>query len=126
MRFGWVLSARVASGYDALLKGNPAVALQHFGRFCDPQATRKLFLHWHWRQYGRLGAVEARLMSGDLANAHRATEEFYAAALALPCPNLRALAWHGRSRLAALEGDYETAQSCLTRALAIVDHSRSP
>jgi hypothetical protein len=65
--------------------------------------------------------IEAQLMAADIADAHRDADEFLESARSLPCPNMRALAWEIRSRVARAEGDMDAARGCMQNALAILD-----
>jgi tetratricopeptide (TPR) repeat protein len=113
--------SRVASGYAELLQGNYVEAYECFLQVRDPRITPKFFLHWHWRLYGQLGMTEARLQVGDIADAHRNADEFLRSALSHPCPNMHSFAWELKARIARDENDFEGAQECINKALAIID-----
>ena len=113
--------SRIASGYAELLQGNHLEAYQCFSQVGDRRITPKFFLHWHWRLYGRLGMIEARLQAGDIADAHRHSDEFLASALSHPCPNMHSLAWEIKSRVVRAETDLDSARACMDNALAILD-----
>lgn len=118
--------SRIASGYAELLQGNHIAAYQCFSQVRDPQITPKFFLHWHWRMFARLGMIEARLQAADIADAQREVDDFLASAHSLPCPNIRAMAWEIKSRVAKAERDFDGARTCIHKALTILDRFDIP
>ena len=78
-------------------------------------------LHWRWRLHAQLGMIEARLHAGDIANARREADDVLASALSAADPNMRALAWEIKSRVARAERDLDSARACIDNALAILD-----
>jgi tetratricopeptide (TPR) repeat protein len=123
----WIRTvSRISSGYDELYRGNPVEALQCFSEVRDPRITPGFILHWHWRLHARLGVSEALLQAGDISNAHREADDVLASALAAADPNMRALAWETKSRVARAQNDFDGARVCIENALAILDRSDIP
>jgi tetratricopeptide (TPR) repeat protein len=118
--------ATVAAGYAELQQGNYDKAWQCFAHVRDFRTTPKFFLHWHWRLHAELGATEARLSAGDLENARREADGFLGSALSIADPNMRALAWEMKSRVAGAEKDYNGAKEYIHNALAILDRFHIP
>jgi tetratricopeptide (TPR) repeat protein len=113
--------SRMSSGYAELYRGNLVEALQCFSQVRDPQITSNFILHWRWRLHAQLGMTEARLQAGDIADAHREADDVLASALSAADPNMRALAWEMKSRVARVENDFDGARVCIDHALAILD-----
>jgi DNA-binding winged helix-turn-helix (wHTH) protein/tetratricopeptide (TPR) repeat protein len=112
--------SRISSGYAELYRGNPTEALQCFSQVRDPRITSNFILHWRWRLQAQLGMTEARLQAADTADAHREADDVLAAALSAADPNMHALAWEMKSRVASAEKDLDSARGYMDNALAIV------
>jgi tetratricopeptide (TPR) repeat protein len=69
---------------------------------------------------------ETQLQAGDTSNAHREADDVLASALAAADPNMRALAWEMKSRVARAENDFDGALVCIDHALAILDKCDIP
>jgi DNA-binding winged helix-turn-helix (wHTH) protein/tetratricopeptide (TPR) repeat protein len=123
----WKHSARskaisgLSRGYAALRQGNHEEALQCFSQVLDPGITPKFFAHWYFRVHARLGVIEARLLADDSAGAQREVDGSLAGVLGGAEPNVCALAWELKSRVARAERDFDGARTCIDNALAIVD-----
>ena len=118
--------SRISSGYAELYRGNLVKALQCFSQVRDPRITSNFILHWRWRLQAQLGMAEARLMGGDIADAHREADEVLASALSAADPNMRALAWEMKSQVARAENDFDGARVFIDHALAILDRFDIP
>lgn len=101
-------------------------ALQCFSQVRDPRITSNFILHWRWRLHAQLGMTEARLQAGDIADAHREADDALASALSAADPNMRALAWEMKARVARAENDFDDARVCIDHALAILDRFDIP
>ena len=112
--------SRISSGYAELYRGNLVKSLQCFSQVRDPRITPNLILHWRWRLHAQLGMTEARLQAGDIADAHGEADDALASALSTADPNMRALAWEMKSRVARAENDFDGARVCIDHALAIL------
>jgi tetratricopeptide (TPR) repeat protein len=111
----------VSRGYGALRQGNHDEALQCFSGVLDSEITPRFFAHWYFRAHARLGVIEARLLAADPAGAQREVDGSLAGALRGAEPNVCALAWEMKSRVARAEKDFAGARACIDNALAIVD-----
>jgi DNA-binding winged helix-turn-helix (wHTH) protein/tetratricopeptide (TPR) repeat protein len=118
--------SRISSGYAELYRGKLVDALQCFSEVRDPRITSNFILHWRWRLHAQLGMTEARLQAGDIAEAHREADDVLASALSAADPNMRALAWEMKSRVARVENDFDGARVCIDHALAILDRFDIP
>jgi tetratricopeptide (TPR) repeat protein len=90
------------------------------------RTTPKFFLHWHWRLHAELGATEAFLHAGDVANARRQADTFLQRALSTAEPNMQAHAWDVKSRAGSAEKDFDSATECIHNALAILAQFEIP
>ena len=118
--------AKVACGYAEFYQGNLEGALQCFADVRDFRTTPKFFLHWHWRLHAELGATEAFLHAGDIANARREADGFLRSALSTAEPNMQAHAWDVKSRAASAGKDFDCALECIDHALALLDRFEIP
>jgi hypothetical protein len=64
--------------------------------------------------------AEARLQAGDITGAHREADEALSSTVSAADPNMRALAWEMKSRVARAENDFNSARECVDRALAVL------
>jgi hypothetical protein len=69
---------------------------------------------------------ETQLQAGDISDAHREADDVLASALAAAAPNMRALAWEMKSRVARAEDDFDGALVCIDHALAILNRCDIP
>lgn len=123
----WIRTvSRISSGQAELYQGNPVEALRCFSQVHDPRITSNFILHWRWRLHAQLGMTEARLQAADVAGAHREADEVLASALSAADPNMRALAWEMKSRVARAENDFDGARVCIEHAFAILDRFDIP
>jgi len=118
--------AGIACGYAELYQGNHAEAIDRFAQVRDFGITPKFFLHWHWRMHAARGTAEALLLAGDLDGAHREADGLLKDALATSDPNMQAMAWEMKTRVARAEQDLPGALKFLENALAIVERFEIP
>jgi tetratricopeptide (TPR) repeat protein len=118
--------SRISSGFAKHYQGNNDEALQHFARVRDFKVTPRFFLHWRWRMQAVLGMIEARLSAGDIANARREADGFLESALSVAEPNMRALAWEIRARVANAGKDPDDAIRCIENAVPILEKFEIP
>jgi hypothetical protein len=71
--------------------------------------------------HAELGAIETWLAAGDLGNASREANGFLASALSVPDPNMRALGWEVKARVARAEKRLDLARECIDKAFAILE-----
>jgi len=74
----------------------------------------------------QLGSSRVWLKAGNVTNARREAEGLLASALSTADPELHALAWEMKSRVAMAEKDGDGAEQYLQRALAILENSEAP
>jgi tetratricopeptide (TPR) repeat protein len=116
----------VAGGYAALEQGKYDDASRSFARVLDPEKTPKFVLHWYWRMQAELGLSNVLLASGNLRTARVAADRFLESAVATAEPNLHALAWELRARVAMAEKDWNGAEENIEKALAVVSTFEIP
>src|SRR5258708_39913524 len=75
---------------------------------------------------GRLGSSEVRLQAGDIPNARIEVDDLLESALSTEEPNIQALAWAAKARVAWAEKDSDGARRCIENALAILDKVEIP
>jgi len=73
-----------------------------------------------------LGTIEAHLCAGDIANARREANDLLDSALAGAEPNMRALAWEIKARVAKAARDFDNARRCIENALPVLDKFQIP
>src|SRR5262249_20371012 len=86
----------------------------------DPNTTPKFFVHWYWRIHAHIGLVHAWLGAGHPANARVEADRLTEAAPGIGDPNLQALAWEARARVAMAESHWKDAKQCMDRAFAVL------
>jgi tetratricopeptide (TPR) repeat protein len=118
--------AMVSAGYAELDRGRYAEALPYFAKVRDPGIIPGFFLHWRWRMHAWLGSSDAHLQAGDVANARLQVDDFLQSALSTAEPNLQALGWETKARVALAEQDSASARACIENALTIVDKFEIP
>lgn len=118
--------AIVAAGYVELFRGRYQEALQYFARVRDPKETPKFHFHWRWRMRTELLSIEARLQAGDLPNARIEADALLVSVLSTAEPNLQAVAWEVRARVALGGADLPRALECVESALVILERFDVP
>jgi len=76
--------------------------------------------------HARLGLIEVWLQAGDIPNARIDVDDFLESALSTAEPNMQALAWEMKARVAWAEKDSDGARTCIESALAILDKFEIP
>src|SRR5262249_51999828 len=92
----------------------------------DPTVTPRFFLHWYWRIHAGIGLARAWLQSGHTPDARVEADGATEAALATADPNLQALAWETKARVAIAARDWSLAERSIESALAVVTRSEAP
>ncbi|HWY71364.1 MAG TPA: AAA family ATPase [Terriglobales bacterium] len=116
----------IARGHSALYDGRYEEAAKSFTEVRDRKSTQKFFLHWYWRMQAELGLSNVFLEAGDIANAQREAERFLKSALSTSDPNLQALAWMTKARVAMAQKEWIATEDALLKAFAIVDRFEVP
>jgi len=118
--------ALIAEGYAALFNMQYTDASKCFTEVRDRISTQKFFLHWYWRMQAELGLSNVFLESGDISNAQCEADRFLQSALSASDPNLQALAWTMKVRVAMTLKEWPAAEDALAKAIAIVDNFEAP
>jgi DNA-binding winged helix-turn-helix (wHTH) protein/tetratricopeptide (TPR) repeat protein len=117
---------QIAAGNIALHQGKYSQAIEHFRHVQELGVHTKFFMHWAWRVMGQLESVNASLLSGNIAEARTGADRSLQSALSTADPELRALAWEVKARVALSENDLPAACDRIQQALAIVDKFEIP
>lgn len=125
MSYGQTID-QMAAGYLALHGGKYLQAIEYFRGVYEPEVPTKFFLHWWWRSMARLESSNAYLMSGDLSSARTSTDDFVKSALSTADPQLHALAWDLKARVAMAENDLGAAREHIQNAFAILEKADIP
>ena len=112
---GWFAAGNVALAHTKFDE-----AVENFKRVLDEDLTPKFFLHWYWRMQAQLGLANAWLASGDLGNACAEAGRLLDSALATADPNLQALAWDLRARVAIAEKNWNDAEEIVQKGGSIL------
>jgi tetratricopeptide (TPR) repeat protein len=118
--------AKLASGYAELDRQKYDEALDYFAQVRDRKITPNFFLHWYWRMHAQLGSARVWLRAGNLANAVLEADRFLDAALSTDAPNLQAIAWGTKARVAIAQTKWVDADECVQRAFAVVEKFEVP
>jgi DNA-binding winged helix-turn-helix (wHTH) protein/tetratricopeptide (TPR) repeat protein len=113
--------AALASGYGELLQKRYDDALQCFAQVREGRIAPFFLLHWYWRMQAELGTAEIWLSAGDFTNASREADGFLRSALSTSEPNMQALAWEIKARVAAAEKAFDGAREYIDNALKIIE-----
>jgi tetratricopeptide (TPR) repeat protein len=116
----------IAAGYAALYEEDYENAIGSFRKLLDRDPTPKFFLHWYWRMQSELGMSNAFLGKGDVASARGEADRFLHSALSTADPNLQALAWEMKTRVAMAERRSTESETCLRNALAVLEKFTVP
>jgi len=117
---------RLAAGFRALDRGREDEARRCFEEVRDPAQAPNFFLHWYWRIHAHVGVTRAWLQSGQTANARVEADRVTEAALSTADPNLQALAWDTRARVAIAEANWSDAEQSIDNALAALTRFDMP
>ena len=84
------------------------------------------YMYWYWRVRSVLGLARTWLESGSVDNARREADCFLLAVLSTADPNMQALAWEMKTRVAIAEGDWARAEESIQGALAVLEKCEVP
>ena len=118
--------AIVAAGYEALYQGRCEAAVECFAQVRDRRRAPRFPFQWRWRLKAQLGSLEAWLQAGALDRARAEADDFVNATLATPEPNLHAIAWEARARVAIADRKPDRALDSTAKALAVLDRFDLP
>jgi DNA-binding winged helix-turn-helix (wHTH) protein/tetratricopeptide (TPR) repeat protein len=116
----------IAAGYAALEQRRYDDASRSFASVLDPKKTPKFFFHWYWRLNAVLGLSNVWLASGNLRKAHLEADRFLESAFSTAEPNLHALAFDLRARVAMAEKDWKGAAENIEKSLAVLSRFEIP
>jgi DNA-binding winged helix-turn-helix (wHTH) protein len=118
--------AMLSCGFGEILEGRYDEALHSFTYVRDLRRTPRFLIHWYWRIQAELGTAEAHLAAGRVAMARGDADRFLESAVRGADPNMHALAWEIKSRIARAERDSAAAGDFIGNALAILDRFDVP
>src|SRR5262249_35504524 len=95
-------------------------AARSFAKVLDAKKIPKFFVHWYWRMNAQLGLGNVWLASGNVQKARLEADRFLESALSTAEPNLQALAWDLKPRVAMAEKDWTAAEENVEKALAVL------
>jgi DNA-binding winged helix-turn-helix (wHTH) protein/tetratricopeptide (TPR) repeat protein len=110
----------IAGGYAALEQGKYDAASRSFARVLDAKKIPKFFVHWYWRMNAQLGLSDVWLAAGNLRKARLEADRFLESTLSTAEPNLRALAWDLKARVAMAEKDWTAAEENIEESLGVL------
>jgi len=88
--------------------------------------NQKFYLHWYWRMGAALGLARTWLESGNIDNARPEADCLVQSAVSTADPNMQALAWEIRTRVAIAEKDWAVAEKSLQAALGVLKKQEVP
>ncbi len=106
-------------GHAEIGLGNSSEAVKQFSAV-EEMTNEKFYLYWYWRMQAQLGMSRAWLETGNLVNARREADGFLESALSTEDPNLQALAWEIKARIAIAAGKWIEAEPLVLQSLAIL------
>jgi DNA-binding winged helix-turn-helix (wHTH) protein/tetratricopeptide (TPR) repeat protein len=112
-------------GHAEIGLGNSREAVRHFSAV-EEMTKEKFYLYWYWRMQAQLGMSSAWLETGNLAKARHEADCFLESALSTDDPNLRALAWEIKARIAVASGEWTEAEPFVLQSLAILQRLDVP
>ena len=112
-------------GHAEIGLGNSSEAVRHFSAV-DEMTNEKFYLHWYWRMQAQLGMSSAWLETGNLANARHEADRFLESALSTDGPNLQALAWEMKARIAIAARAWIEAEPFVLQALEVLQRFEVP
>ena len=112
-------------GHAEIGLGNSSEAVRHFSEV-EEMTNEKFYLYWYWRMQAQLGTSSAGLETGNLANARQEADCFLESALSTDDPNLQALAWEMKARIAIAAGEWSEAEQSVLQSLAILQRFDVP
>jgi len=115
----------LAAGDAELRLGNNQEAVHCFSEV-KSMTNEQFYMYWYWRMRSALGLARAWLESGNIANARREADCFLQTALSTADPNMQALAWEMKTRVAIAEKDWTLAGESIQAALAVLEEREVP
>lgn len=107
----------LCAGRSELGLGNNQEALRCFSDV-ERMTNERFYLYWWWRMHAHLGLARTWLQIRNIPNARTNAESFLEGALSTADPNLHALAWEMKTRVAMAEKDWTVAGKSIQAAVA--------
>jgi tetratricopeptide (TPR) repeat protein len=115
----------LSAGDAELGLGNNQEAVRCFSEV-KSMTSEQFYMYWYWRMRSALGLARTWLELGNIANARREADCFLQTALSTADPNMQALAWEMKTRVAIAEKDWTLAGESIQAALAVLEGREVP
>jgi DNA-binding winged helix-turn-helix (wHTH) protein/tetratricopeptide (TPR) repeat protein len=115
----------LSAGDAELGLGNNQEAVHCFSEV-KSMTNEQFYMYWYWRMRSARGLARTWLESGNIANARREADCFLQTALSTADPNMQALAWEMKTRVAIAEKDWTLAGESIQAALAVLEEREVP
>jgi tetratricopeptide (TPR) repeat protein len=115
----------LSAGDAAAGLGNNQEAVRCFSEV-KSMTNEQFYMYWYWRMRSSLGLARTWLESGNTANARREADCFLQTVLSTADPNMQALAWEMKTRVAIAEKDWPFAEESIQAALAVLEKREVP
>lgn len=115
----------LSAGDADLGLGNNQEAVRCFSEV-KSMTNEKFYMYWFWRMRSALGLARTWLESGNITSARREADCFLQTALSTADPNMQALAWEMKTRVAIAEKDWALAGESIQAALAVLKERQVP
>ncbi len=117
--------ALLSAGRAELGLGNHQEAIRCFSEV-ERMTNEPFYMYWWWRMQAQLGLARTWLALENITNARMTAERFLECALSTADPNVQALAWELKTRIAIAEKDWMVAGQSIRAALAILEEHPVP
>ncbi len=112
--------ALLCAGRAELGLGNTQEAVDCFSEV-ERITNEQFYMYWWWRMHAQLGLASSWLQLGNITKARIESESFLEGALSTADPNMHALAWEMKARVAMAEKDWTLAGGSIQAALAVLE-----
>jgi tetratricopeptide (TPR) repeat protein len=117
--------ALLSAGRAELGLGNHQEAIRCFSEV-ERMTNEPFYMYWWWRMQAQLGLARTWLALENITNARITAESFLECALSTADPNVQALAWELKTRIAIAEKEWMVAGQSIQAALAILEERPVP
>jgi len=115
----------LSAGDAELGLGNNQEAVRCFSEV-KSMTNEQFYMYWYWRMRSALGLARTWLESGNIANARREADCFLQTVLSTADPNMQALAWEMKTRVAIAENNWTLAGESIQAGLAVLEEREVP
>jgi len=115
----------LSMGHAELGLGNNQEAGRCFGEV-KSMTNERFYMYWYWQMHAQLGLARTGLESGNIAASRTESNSFLKCAQTTSDPNMQALAWEMKTRVAMAERDWIGARQSVRAALAILEKDEVP